>query len=35
MGDKAEELMAADVYPFPTYEQLLYSHLTKGEIPPF
>jgi len=33
--DKAEELMAADVYPFPTYEQLLYSHLTKGEIPPF
>jgi glutamine synthetase len=33
--DKAEELMASDVYPFPTYEQLLYSHLTKGEIPPF
>jgi len=28
-------LMAAEVYPFPTYEQLLYSHLTKGEIPPF
>merc|ERR1719247_2191875 len=35
MVDKAEELMAADVYPFPTYEQLLYSHLTEGEIPPF
>jgi glutamine synthetase len=33
--DKAEELMSADLYPFPTYEQLLYSHQTKGEIPPF
>jgi glutamine synthetase len=33
--DKAEELMSADVYPFPTYESLLYSHQTKGELPPF
>jgi glutamine synthetase len=24
--DKAEQLMSTDVYPFPTYEQLLYSH---------
>merc|ERR1711937_132717 len=28
MVDKAEELMSADLYPFPTYEQLLYSHLS-------
>jgi glutamine synthetase len=33
--DRAEELMSADVYPFPTYEELLYSHQTKGECPPF
>jgi glutamine synthetase len=33
--DKAEELMSADVYPFPTYEQLLFSHQMKGELPPF
>jgi glutamine synthetase len=33
--DKAEELMSVDLYPFPTYEQLLYSHLTKGEMLPF
>jgi glutamine synthetase len=33
--DKAEELMSTDVYPFPTYEELLYSHQTKGELPPF
>jgi glutamine synthetase len=32
MVDKAEELMAAENYPFPTYEQLLYSHLTKGML---
>jgi glutamine synthetase len=31
--DKAEELMAAENYPFPKYEDLLYSHLTKAEIP--
>merc|ERR1711907_191659 len=33
--DKAEELMSADLYPFPTYEQLLFSHLAKGELLPF
>jgi glutamine synthetase len=33
--DKAEEFMSAEVYPFPTYEQLLFSHQTKGELPPF
>jgi glutamine synthetase len=33
--DKAEELMSEEVYPFPTYEHLLYSHMTKGELPPF
>lgn len=33
--DKAEALMAAELYPFPSYEQLLYSHLSKGEMPPF
>jgi len=33
--DKAETLMKTDLYPFPNYEQLLYSHLSKGEVAPF
>merc|ERR1711881_90772 len=30
--DEAEALMSKDLYPFPTYEDLLYSHQTKGEL---
>jgi glutamine synthetase len=33
--DQAEELMSKELYPYPTYENLLYSHQTKGELPAF
>merc|ERR1719274_223514 len=31
--DKAELVMAAELYPYPTYEDLCYSHHTKQELP--
>jgi glutamine synthetase len=30
--DKAELVMAAELYPYPTYEDLVYSHHTKQEL---